>query len=201
MSARFRSCKAYVGDEQGATAVEFSIVALIVILMFLGIMDLARFAWELNSQKAAARAGARYAAVHPPVADALLNVDGMACGLNGGSLISNGLVADIRCTSSLCSVTKAGSCVNPASKAPNGNFSKVVGYMQGYDPRISASNVVIEYKERGMGVAGNPYGTDVSPLITVSVTGAPFQPIALRMFGVTFNMPSVATTMTAEDLS
>lgn len=53
----------------------------------------------------------------------------------------------------------------------------------------------------GAEIAGNPYGADVSPLITVSLRNVTFRLIALRLFGMTLNLPSVATTLTAEDMS
>ena len=48
---------------------------------------------------------------------------------------------------------------------------------------------------------GNPYGTDVEPLITVSITGLTFRPMALRIFGITLTLPSVETTFSGEDLA
>jgi hypothetical protein len=67
-------------------------------------------------------------------------------------------------------------------------------------PAIQASNVIIEYKGSGLGFAGDPNGAEVSPLVTVKLTGVQFKPLAFLMFA-TMNMPEFATTLTAEDLS
>lgn len=184
----------------GAAAAEFALVSVIFLTMLLGILDMARFAWEFNSEKAAARAGARYAVVSQPAVQELISFDAVSkCGIAGGEFIPNGTVSDFTCTSTGCTASGAGSCLSSGTLNST-NFNAIVARMQGYDPRISASNVTVKYAERGMGMSGNPFGTDVSPLVTVSLRNVTFSPIALKMFGVTLNLPSVSTTFTAEDL-
>lgn len=206
MSDRFAGRNGFARDEHGATAVEFAIVCLLVIVVLLGIIDMARFAWEYNSQKAAARAGARYAAVNAPVVSELVTFDAVTqCNIPGGDPIPTGAVSDFTCTSTACNKTTgttAGTCISTGTLV-SANFTKIVTAMQRYDPRISASNVVIQYRERGLGIAGVPSSivpTDASPLITVSLQNITFSPIALKVFGVSFTMPSVSTTFTAEDM-
>lgn len=201
-----RSWNRFLRSECGATAAEFTIVSVLTLVLLIGILDLARFAWEFNSQKAAARAGARYAAVHAPAVTQLVDFDAVtSCSgadLGGGQKITTGMVPDYTCTSASCTGTTASGCgLSGNGTLSTTNFNAIVTYMKRYNPRIAASNVTIFYKERGLGVAGNPYGTDVSPLITVSLQNLTFRPIALRIFGVTLNYPSVATTLTAEDMS
>jgi Flp pilus assembly protein TadG len=196
-------------EDVGATTVEFTIICLVVIVVLLGILDMARFAWEYNSAKAAARAGVRYAAVHPPAVSGLVNLDTVtSCGLPGGDNVPTGTISDFTCTStganctSSCPSGYSCSCTISTTRVA-ANFTNIVTYMQKYDPRISASNVVIQYKERGLGVSGVPNSivpTDASPLITVSLQNISFKPMALRIIGVSFTMPTVSTTMTAEDL-
>lgn len=193
-------------SESAAAAVEFTIVSVVTLILLLGILDLARFAWEFNSQKAAARAGARFAAVHEPAVTQLINFDATAapCSIGGGQKITSGMVHDFTCNSTGCTASAApggGSACLTSGTLDLDNFNAIVDYMQRYDPRIAAANVTVTYRERGLGVSGNPYGTDVSPLITVSLRDLTFTPIALRLLGITLTMPSAATTITAEDLS
>jgi len=101
-------------------------------------------------------------------------------------------IPDYSCNSTTC--TSSGTRVAA-------NFTPIVTRMQQYYPRVQAANVTIKYRERGLGIAGNPYGTDVQPLITVSITGIVFRPLSLRIFGATFVLPSVETTFSGEDLA
>ena len=186
----------YLTDETGAAAAEFAMVSVLFITMMLGIIDGARFAWEFNSAKAAARAGARLAAVSPPVVQQLVDFDAVNGSLalpGGSSLPTDGVsIPDYSCNSTTC--TSSGTRVAA-------NFTPIVTRMQQYYPRVQAANVTIKYRERGLGIAGNPYGTDVQPLITVSITGIVFRPLSLRIFGATFVLPSVETTFSGEDLA
>jgi len=187
--------KEYGRDETGSTAVEFALVSIVFLTMMFGIIDAARFAWEFNSAKAAARAGARLAAVSPPVVQQLVAYDAVgSLSLPGGAALpSDGVsIPDYSCNSTSC--TSSGTQVAA-------NFTPIVTRMQQYYPKVRASNVTIKYRERGLGVAGNPYGTDVEPLITVSITGLTFRPMALRIFGITLTLPSVETTFSGEDLA
>lgn len=191
-----KSHRRYLTDERGAAAAEFAMVSLIFLSMMLGIIDAARFAWEFNSAKAAARAGARLAAVSPPVVQEFVNFDAVNGPLalaGGSSLPSDGVsIPDYSCNSTSCT---------PSGTLVAANFTPIVTRMQQYYRKVQAANVTIKYRERGLGVAGNPYGTDVQPLITVSITGVTFRPLSLRIFGLTFALPSVETTFSAEDLA
>lgn len=186
----------FLRRQDGAAAVEFALVSLIFVSMMLGVIDMARYAWEINSAKAAARAGARLAIVIPPVVSQLVNFDAVtSCTLGGGSAIPqtcNPGSTDYSCTSSAC--TAGGTLVSA-------NFTPIVTQMQQYYGRLQASNVRVQYSQRGLGVAGNPMGSDIEPLVTVSITGLTFQPIALQVFGVTLPIPTVETTLVGEDMT
>jgi len=74
--------------------------------------------------------------------------------------------------------------------------------MQGFYGRIQPENVIVEYRPVGLGFAGNPYGPDVEPLVTVRITGVQFAPGILQAFGVApFTMPAVASSLSGEDLA
>jgi hypothetical protein len=79
-------------------------------------------------------------------------------------------------------------------------FDAIVTRMQAMYPRVNASRVIVEYRGSGVGYAGDPGGMDVSPLVTVKLQNVPFNPLVF--FGlVNFNLPSFATSLTAEDSS
>jgi hypothetical protein len=72
--------------------------------------------------------------------------------------------------------------------------------MQYMLPQIDASNVTIEYRGSGLGFAGDPNGSEISPLVTVKLSGVAFRPLTwLSVNWLT--LPSFSTTLTAEDLS
>lgn len=184
--------RTFLRDETATTAVEFGLLAMLFIGMMLGIIDMARLSYEINSAKAAARRGARVAVVTLPAAADLANFDGLGCaGAVPGQPVPTACVpADAVCTSTGCSV----GAFDAAS------FNVVVAAMQPYYGRLQASNVEIDYRHRGLGTVGF-IGSDVEPLITVRIKGLTFQPIALQIFGVgALPIPSVATTLTAESL-
>src|SRR5262249_10945936 len=68
-------------------------------------------------------------------------------------------------------------------------------------PRLQAANVVISYAYTGLGYAGRPGGP--VPTITVSLQGITFELFFLGgLMGLAnIPMPSLATTITGEDLS
>lgn len=57
-------------EEDGATAVEFAIVGAAFVLLILGVFEVSRALWIVNSLQYAAEKGSRYAIVHP-TADSL----------------------------------------------------------------------------------------------------------------------------------
>ena len=182
----------FLRSDDGSVAVEFSIVGILFLIIVLAVIDMSRLAWELNSAKAAARAGARLAVVSSPVATQLANYDAVSTlSLPGGASVPEGSVPDYICTSTGCS---NGGTLDTTT------FNRIVARMQGYYGRLTAANVVIEYRHRGLGVAGF-IGPDVEPLVTVKVRNLTFQSASLQIFGVTgLTVPSVTTTLTGESL-
>jgi Flp pilus assembly protein TadG len=196
MSAR-RTLRGYLADQTGAAAAEFALVSIVFLSMMMGTIDMARLMWELNSAKAATRAAARLAVVSEPVANELVDYDAMAAPLSlpAGSIVpstENGGPPTVTCTSSGCST---GSLNTTA-------FNAIVARMQDFYGRIEPENVVVEYRPIGLGFAGNPYGPDVEPLVTVTITDVEFAPGVLQAFGLDpFDMPPVASSLSGEDLS
>jgi Flp pilus assembly protein TadG len=190
--------RSFLRDETGATAAEFAVVALIAIALTLSVIDMGRFAWEINSAKAATRAGARVAVVTEAVSQSFADYDAVSDGYFAGQDMSDPPPAGANppqtdvCTSSSCS----------SGGAPDATaFNKIVAEMQAYYGRIQPANVVVEYRNVGIGVAGNPYAPDVEPLVTVRLQNITFSPGVLQAFGMApFLLPSMATSLSGENL-
>ncbi len=74
--------------------------------------------------------------------------------------------------------------------------------MQRVDDRILPENVEIRYEHIGLGFAGNPFGSDIVPTVTVKLQGMVFRPVTPVLLGfMSIDMAEYRTTLTAEDLS
>jgi hypothetical protein len=191
-----------IHDREGASAVEFALLLPLLLLLLFGIIDAGRWMWALNQQEKAAQMGARMAvvtnAIAPGIASSYLGVDG----LTQGDLIPASSFGKISCTSSGCSCATT-PC--PAlGTADSVAFNNLVARMQNFLPELTAANVAVEYSTSGLGFAGNPNGPDLVPLVTVKI-GSPATPVRFNPITsfllATMDMPTVTTTLTAEDLS
>lgn len=180
--------------DRAASAAEFALVAPLLILFLLGIIDAGRFMWELNTAEKATQMGVRYAVVSDPVAG-VVNADFVGgYSIPGGDPVPTSVFGSATCTSTTCAVTGTASSANGRNSDA---FTAIVTWMQRFDPRVVAANVVVTYQNVGLGYSGNPTGPDVSPLTTVEMRNLTFSPIIL--FGGTLNLPPVKATLTLED--
>jgi hypothetical protein len=185
LARRFRHC------EQGGAA-EFALILPLMLLFFIGIMDAGRFLYEVNRGEKATQTGARMAVVTAPVASGLAtqNYVGQVVGgvtLNQGDRIPEGALTSVSCNSTTCTSFGYSSAA----------FTNLLTRMQQIMPSIQAGNLIVEYSDSGLGYAGNPNGMDISPLVTVRLTGLTFAPTLL--FGGQITMPDFAYTLTMED--
>lgn len=187
------------GDTRGTTAAEFALVIFIFSALILGSIDLSRQIWEINQSKTAVREGARLAAVRPIVSMWLQNLDPIASGLvpGNGDPIPASAIAPVTCSGA------TNTCAGATNTAMNAAvFNQIVARMRAFNPQIQAANVVIAYRHVGLGFAGNPFGPDMEPEISVSLTGLNITPGALSLFGIQgFSMPPLTTTISSEDLT
>jgi Flp pilus assembly protein TadG len=210
--SQLRSIRRFLADRTGAAAVEFALVSMVFLSLMVGTIDISRLLWEVNSCKAGTRAATRYAIVHQPASTDLVNFDATSSGtlnLYAGDTIPAAAVAVHTCTSTGCACGATGYCGDTTLN--NTTFDAIVAILQGYDSRIEAENVVVVYTPVGLGLAGNPYGPDVEPLVTVRLcqaadagicTPMEFSPGVLQAFGISpFDMPAVASSLSGEDLS
>lgn len=184
-------------DERGAGAAEFALVLPILLLFLLGMVDTGRYMWEHNQAEKATQMGVRYAVV----------TNAVPAGLSAYSFaISGGIVAgepvpassfqqavcnttNCTCTGSVC-----GSLGYDAAA-----FDAIVARMDAMYPQITDANVRVEYRNVGIGYAGDPNGPDVAPLVTVRLTGMNFRPITTMIFGASVQMPNFRAALTLED--
>ncbi len=176
-------------QQAGISTVEFALTSLLFFMLLFGIVDFARIAWEFNSAAKATQMGARLAAVTPLVATGLRNYDGLAAAKGNGRVVPVGAVATVRCDSGGCS----GDTLDMT------RFTDIVNRLRTIYGRINAANVVVTYRHAGLGMAGNPIGPDILPMVTVELQGLAFVPITPGLTILSFNLPAFATTMTTED--
>jgi len=185
-------------DRSAASAAEFALVLPLLLLLLFGIIDGGRWMWAYNQAEKATQMGARFAVVAYPVTD---GINASYIGVNGltqGDLIPASAFGKITCdnTGCTCATTPCPS-LGTYSQA---NFQHIVDRMKLFAPGIGYSNVKVEYSSSGLGYAGNPNGADLSPLVTIELSGLQFTPITALMLA-TLNMPSFTTTLSAEDLT
>ena len=187
-------------NRSGASAAEFALVLPLLILLLLGMLDAARFMWEINRVEKATQMGARMAVVTKPVSTGLETHDYLGGGLTQGDIIPRSALGVITCGRNSCTCT--GSCPSNSTVANADAFDLIFARMQLMKPDISADEVTVSYRGSGLGYAGDPHGMDISPLITVELSDVEFRPVTLLFAGgLEFDLPTFRTTLTAEDSS
>jgi Flp pilus assembly protein TadG len=193
-------------DRSGASAAEFALVLPLLLFFLFGIIDGARFLWETNRAEKATQMGARIIVVTDAISGGLANFSYLGdtsggAALTQGDVVPAAALGRIDCTSTAGTVSCT--CVStpcPGTLTPinNAGFNLALARMRGIKPGITASNVLVSYRGSGLGYAGDPNGMDISPLVTVELSGLQFRPTLGLMLG-TINLPPFRTTLTAED--
>jgi len=187
-------------DEQAATSAEFVLVLPVFLLLVFGLLDIAGYAWNMNMVQKATQYGARVAVVTNPVAPGLTTQDyvGQVVGgvtLSQGDTIPKDALGLISCTSASCTTTAPA----PTPGFDSAAFNRVLARMQGVDPALTAANLTIEYRGSGLGYAGDPSGMQISPLVTVKVSGQSYKPWMGMIFKAALPLPEARYTLTMED--
>ena len=186
-------------SERAASAAEFALVLPLLLLLLFGIVDSGRFMWEYNRAEKATQMGVRYAVVTDPVLNGLYTYSfSISGGIPQGTAVPTTSFDTATCTNGACTCLPGGGFCS--GTAYNGTaFTKLVTRMSKMYPQINASNVQIQYKNVGLGFAGDPDGPDVSPLVTVSLTGLQFHPLTCLVFACSITMPDLRAGLTLED--
>jgi len=211
-------------ETQAASAAEFALILPAALLLMFGVIDVGRYAWQLNEYEKAVQLGARYAVATTVVPgalaadDAFLNQSCNGATLTYGDTICADAMQPIKCVStSSSSVVATCTCVTGVnsgaclSGSPNSTaFSNIYTRMRVASKRIAPDDVVIEYRGSGIGYLGDPAtytdstGADVplpdaAPIVTVKLTNMHYQPITLTLVGVDVPYPEFSYSLTLED--
>lgn len=188
-------------DTGGNSAAEFALVLPLLMIALFGIIDGGIYFWEVNKAEKATQMGARFAVVTDPVAQGLVDEDYVGqYGLTQGDVIPATALDPVVCTDSGdCSCT--GNCPGDLTR-DSAAFDAIVDRMQMFKQDITAAQVIVTYTGSGVGYAGDPNGMEIAPLVTVELDNATFTPLTSMLFGgISVNLPTFRTTLTAEDSS
>jgi hypothetical protein len=199
--------------EDGAVFAEFAILLPIVVVVVCGSIDFLYAFYQWNAAAKAVEVGARIAAVSDPVAEGLNTLANQAV-LNGAMPGAPMPAFAVTCEDETCSCVGTCGGLTPNSfdaaalnrivfGRANAKCGEAVGYyeigMCDVLSSITPENVVIVYRQTGLGYAGRPGGP--LPTITVSLQNMQFHFFFLSsLFPVRVAMPPMTTTITAEDL-
>lgn len=172
----------------------------LLIVLLLGMIDAGRFIWESNRVEKATQMGARMAVVTKPVSVGLMEHDYVGQGgLTQGDVIPVSALGTVVCGRTSCSCSGS-ACPDNKNQADAAAFDRIFARMKMMKPDISADEVTVSYHGAGLGYAGDPYGMDISPLVTVELSDVEFRPMTLLFIGgAEFDLPAFRTTLTAED--
>ena len=201
--------KRFAGDTGGASMVEFSIIAFLVLVVTGGLVDFSHGFYQWNSATKALQLGARLASISDPVDSSLRGWDGLD--MPGAELGKE--FPDFK---RVCTGGAIGSCTDGGiydSTAMNtiifGRGQSTCGTIANDRTpavcdifrRVRPENITITYEYTGLGFAGRPGGP--VPTITVELTGLQFEFVFLNGllgFG-SIDMPAMKTTATGEDMN
>jgi Flp pilus assembly protein TadG len=191
-------------NTSGASAAEFAMVLPATLLLLFGIIDVGRYAWQLNEYEKATQMATRMAVVTDVASAGLADADltyvgDTACGgaLVPGQRICAAALGAIVCTSTGCTCT--GNCPSGAATLDPVAFDRIVARLRQFQPRAAASQVSVEYRGSGIGFAGDPNKPEIAPVVTVRINDANYEAITLSPLGGTVPLPDFSYSLTLED--
>lgn len=190
----------FVRDERGGSAAEFALTLPLLLLLLFGIIDIGRFMYEYNMAEKATQMGVRYAVstgVVPTGLSSYSFATGPATPVPAGDPVPSSYFSVATCTNSSCSCT--GSACGSLSAYSNANFRQIVDRMKIFYPYIGYNDVTVEYRNVGLGFAGDPGGTDIAALVTVRLRNLSYRPLTGMLFKATIPMGAFSAALTLED--
>lgn len=192
-------------DTTAGSAAEFAMVLPLLVIFLIGIIDAGRLMWTWNEAEKATQMGVRFAVVTDPVPSGLAGYDFVGSnGLTQGDVIPTSAYGTMTCSSTAgtvsCSCT-SGTCPwgTTAASGNSSPFTLIYNRMHLFLPQLTANNVKVLYKPSGLGFAGDPNGSDASPIVTVQLTGLLFRPILFQFFRGNITLPDFSSALTMED--
>jgi Flp pilus assembly protein TadG len=186
-----RSPSSFFGNDLGASTIEFVVVIFAVVATVFFVLETTLYMFFSEALHKSAQAGVRAAVVSDPVvAGVPARNERSAAGLFGVSCSDATSpctpFADVSCTGGACIAAE---------------FDRIFAHMNGFSGQLQPDHVTISYQWAELGYAGGP----ITPLITVSVSGVPFQTgivgLLLSNAGVLATLPAHSVSMTGEDLN
>jgi Flp pilus assembly pilin Flp len=195
----------FIRDERGGPAAEFAMVLPILIIFLLGTIDVGRLMWDWNQAEKATQMGVRYAVATDIVPSDLETYSFSISGpvLQGEPVpetLFPGIICDAPGGTPVCNCVTGGNCNNAYLATVDATaFNNIVDRINDFKLDVAAENVVVKYGYSGLGFAGDPNGSDVAPLVTISLQNLDFQPLLTQIFGTTITLPDFSATLTLED--
>ncbi len=189
--------------QRGGGAAEFAMVLPVLLFFLLGTVDVGRLMWTWNKAEKATQVGVRFAVVTDMVPSGLATYDFVNTGgWPQGSVVPETAFGGATCQSSGGSVSCAchsGATCPPLGTANTAAFTHILNRMQRMMPELTAANLKVDYGYSGLGFAGDPNGSGVAPLVTVSLQSVQFTPLLFQLFGAAISLPPSSASMTLED--
>ena len=195
--------------EDGSATVEFVTIMPFFMIVALLVMEVTLAMYWWKAAEKAAYIGARAAVVSAPVATGLPATNrrkdstvtyGSPCSSTGTDPCGGGF-----CTGDGTGCVTTLTCTAGTTGCDSAAFTRVLTAMQSIFGVIKASQVTITYRYIGLGFAGG----QVAPLITVKLSGIPFQTGFVGIVGNLLGdkghplvtLPDMTATLTGEDLN
>jgi Flp pilus assembly protein TadG len=208
-----RRLRSFLADPSAAAAAEFALILPVSLLFLLGIIDVGRYFWSINTLEKAVQVGTRYAVATGIVSNNLDAEDysGFDCDADGttnnslrpGDTICKEALGKITCTATTCTCV-SGNCPTDLDDVDTTAFNNIVSRMRVLAPQIAPADVRVSYSGSGIGYAGDPRTDDdgnplsqISPVVTVQVLNQRLRTISL--LGVGLRLPSFQYSQTLED--
>lgn len=190
----------YLHDVRAASAAEFALVVPLLLIFLLGTIDMGRWLWNTSQAEKATQMGTRFAVVTDMVPSDLYEYSfAISGGVPQGTVVPQTDFPGVFCTSSggVVSCQCKAAC-QFGTTADQAAFDRIVTRMRVLYGGIGPDNVRIDYDWSGLGYAGDPNGSDVDPIVTISLQGLSFRPI---IFGTLANLglPGTHHSLTMED--
>ena len=187
-------------NTSGASAAEFALTLPLLLLMLFGMIDVGRFMYEYNLAEKATQMGVRYAVTTEMVPGGLENYSfaTAASPVLAGDPVPTSQFEQATCNTTSCSCTPGGAACT-AIGYDAAAFDAIVARMAIFYPYIRDTNVQIEYRNVGLGFSGDPSGSDVATLVSISLQNLSYRPLTGMLFGATIPMPEFRAALTLED--
>jgi hypothetical protein len=193
------SARHLLRSTSGASAAEFALVVPLLLILLFAIIDGGRLIWTLNRAEKATQMGVRFAAVTRMIPSSLASYrfpTGTEVGqVTAGVPVPLTVWKGTTCTRTGCTNVDG---LGPAPGLNQEAFEDLQARVRALFPEAQGVNISVTYTNVGLGYAGDPYGPDVSPQISLRVSGLRFTPLTTLSLAA-FNLPAFSATMTMED--